>query len=51
MLCKQVHPSQLVKGTEYYFSIDGKFNETVSGRYICSRIEIDGNDFNHLLFR
>lgn len=48
MVYKEVQSSELVKGIEYYFNADGKFN--VSGRFLCSRIIIDGNDFNHLLF-
>jgi hypothetical protein len=48
MVYKEVQPSELVKGTEYYFSTDRNF--IVSGRFLCTRIQIDGNDFNHLLF-
>ena len=52
MVYKEVQLSELVKGIEYYFSTDDNFNVTfnVSGKFLCTRIQIDGNDFNHLLF-
>lgn len=47
MVYKEVQQYKLIKGIEYYFSTDENFY--VSGRFLC-RIQIDGNDFNHLLF-
>ena len=51
MVYKQVQPSELVKGEKYHFSEDGHFDKmTVVGRYHCSRIQWDREDFNQLFF-